>query len=218
MLLAEHAEAGSDEELDLLRRGVEAGKKALGKAAFRDFAGYFWGFLETRPYMRARFGLAQALWSRGYRDEAIVHLRGMLNLNPNDNQGARYVLAAFLLEAGQDEALAKLLATYPEDGMAAWTWTAALAAFRRAGDDRQSRSLLAEALKSNAHVLPYLLGDRQLPKQMPPYISPGNEDEAIEYVSEFRKGWMLTPGAIDSLHEQMLDRKTARSRLRRAKA
>jgi hypothetical protein len=47
-LLAGHARRGSDEELDLWRRGVEAGKSAIGPA-FADFAGEFWGFLETRP-------------------------------------------------------------------------------------------------------------------------------------------------------------------------
>jgi hypothetical protein len=55
--------------LDLWRRGVEAGQAALGDA-FDDFVGEFWIHLKTRPYMRARFGLAVALWDRGVCDEA----------------------------------------------------------------------------------------------------------------------------------------------------
>jgi tetratricopeptide (TPR) repeat protein len=217
VLLAEHAERGSDRELDLWRRGVEAGEKALGKAAFDEYAGSFWGFLETRPYMRARFGLARALWRRSVRDEAIDHLRDMLKLNPNDNQGVRYVVAAYLVEAERDEDLAALLAEYPEDGMAAWAWTAALAAFRSTGDGEESRKLLAAALASNEHVLPYLLDERRLPQQMPPYISPGGEDEAIYYVSEFRAGWTLTPSAIDWLRAQAPTSKAPKRRSRRAK-
>src|SRR5487761_2734712 len=68
VLLAEHAEGNSEAELDLWRRGVEAGRQALDETVFEDYAGEFWGFLETRPYMRARFGLAVALMQRGDRD------------------------------------------------------------------------------------------------------------------------------------------------------
>jgi hypothetical protein len=83
--------------------------------------------------------------------------------------------------------------------MAAWTWTAALAAFRQTGDGEESRKLLAEALASNAHVPAYLLGERRLPKRLPPFISPGKADEAVHYVAEFQAGWARTPGAIDWL-------------------
>jgi tetratricopeptide (TPR) repeat protein len=199
VLLAEHAKRGSDEELDLWRRGVETGKKALGEAAFEEYAGEFWGFLETRPYMRARFGLARALWARGVRGEAIDHLRDILRLNPNDNQGARYVLAALLVEAERDKDLAMLLKAYPDDGAGAWSWTAALAAFRRAGDGKENRTLLAQALADNGHVPAYLLGEKPLPQSLPPYIRRGGEDEAIHYAVDFRAGWMSTPGAIDWL-------------------
>lgn len=217
VLLAEHAEQGSDKELNLWRRGVEAGETAVGEAGFKEYAGSFWGFLETRPYMRARAGLARALWRRGDRDQAIDHLRDMLRLNPGDNQGLRYVLAAHLSEAGRDEDLAVLLAEYPDDGMAAWTWIRALAAFRRIGDSQESRKRRADALASNRHILPYLLGERRLPKQMPPFISPGGEDEAIYYVSEFGAGWALTPGAIDWLRVRAPAPKAAKRRARRSR-
>jgi hypothetical protein len=54
------------QEFELYRKGVEAGERALGKVAFKRDVGRFWGILETRPYMRARSGLAQKLvgpWS-----------------------------------------------------------------------------------------------------------------------------------------------------------
>lgn len=212
VLLAEHAKRGSDKELDLWRRGVETGKKALGEAAFEEYAGEFWGFLETRPYMRARFGLARTLWARGVRGEAIDHLRDLLRLNPNDNQGARYVLAALLIETERDKDLAVLLKAYPDDGAGAWSWTAALAAFRRAGDGKESRTLLARALADNEHVPSYLLGERPLPKLLPPYISPGGEDEAMYYAEDFRAGWVNTPGAIDWLHTHAPSPKTVKRR------
>src|SRR5712691_4544408 len=109
VILAGHAVRGSDAELELWRQGLAAGEAALGKSGFEDYAGHFWGFLETRPYMRTRLGLAMALWRRGAREEAADHLRDMLRLNPNDNQGIRYLLASYLVEFGRDAELAALL-------------------------------------------------------------------------------------------------------------
>jgi hypothetical protein len=86
VILAHHAARGSQNEFEFWRRGVEAGQAALGDA-FEDYVGAFWGVLETRPYMRARLGLALALWARGACEHAISHAREMLRLNANDNQG-----------------------------------------------------------------------------------------------------------------------------------
>src|SRR3546814_10479040 len=92
VLLAEE-EAGSQQDaLALYRQGVEAGERALGDE-FEGLSGHFWGFLQTRPYMRARAGLAITLWRLGDQQAAIAHYRAMLILNPNDNQGIRYLLA-----------------------------------------------------------------------------------------------------------------------------
>src|SRR3954447_17018438 len=129
------AEAARDpqEARALYEQGVRAGERALGPAAFREEVGHFWGILETRPYMRARQGLAAVLWALGERQAAIGHLQEMLRLNPGDNQGLRYTLAAWLLTTGDDATLEHVLAQYPEEGGASWAYTRALAAFRRHG-------------------------------------------------------------------------------------
>src|ERR1700719_2700206 len=60
------AEAATTAEVrDLYARGLEAGELALGPKGFKEYDGHFWGFLETRPYMRARGGLALALLKLG---------------------------------------------------------------------------------------------------------------------------------------------------------
>ena len=90
VLLAEEEAKSAQEAQEFFRKGVEAGERALGPAGFKRYAGHFWGFLETRPYMRARAGLAATLNALGEVDAAIGHFRELLRLNPNDNQGIRY--------------------------------------------------------------------------------------------------------------------------------
>jgi tetratricopeptide (TPR) repeat protein len=215
VLLAEHARTRK-EALELYQQGVAAGERALGPQCFRDDAGHFWGLLETRPYMRAREGLANALWTAGRRDEAVTHLQDMLRLNPNDNQGVRYTLAGFLLALDRDEDLQRLLEQYPEEGSALWAYTRALLGFRQKGDTAETRRLLQRAVKSNKHVVPYLLGDKFPPAEQPPYYSPGDENEALVYIGSFLSGWKATPGAVDWLREVAKPAKKKRTRGPRA--
>lgn len=193
LILAQEA-ATLEEALVLFRQAVEAGAKALGEESFEQDAGHFWGLIETRPYMRARHELALALWQTGETQEALAHYQELLRLNPNDNQGIRYLLADALLELGRDEDVARLVKQYEEDGSASWAWSTALLSFRRNGDCAASRKALAEAIENNPHVAPYLIGQKALP-DLPDYYSPGEEDEAICYMFGARAAWNGTKDA-----------------------
>jgi hypothetical protein len=195
VLLAENA-ADRKEALGFYEQGVAAGERALGPQAFQESVGHFWGFLETRPYMRARAGLANHLWMMGRRDEAVAHLRDMLRLNPGDNQGNRYVLAGWLAVLDRNDELAALLDQYDEDS-AMWLWTRALVAFRHEGDTPASGKALKAAIKANKHVVNYVAGHKMPPAEGPGSYSPGQESEALVYVQEALPAWKETPGAAD---------------------
>jgi tetratricopeptide (TPR) repeat protein len=198
-----------DQTFELYRKGVEAGERALGKRAFTEDAGYFWGILETRPYMRARAGLAQCLWKSNRREEAVEHYRALLHLNPNDNQGIRYILVSCLLELNRDDEVAKLLEKYPDDAAATWPWTAALLAFRKQGDNADSRAKLAAALETNSHVPAFLLGKKKLPRTLPGLVGFGDESEAVYYAAENQEVWQATPGALAWLADRINAKKPA---------
>lgn len=197
VILAEETARNAEEARDLYEQGVKAGERAIGTRGFKEMEGHFWGFIETRPYMRAREGLADALWELGERAEAVEHYREMLRLNPNDNQGIRYILATCLLTMGDDAALSKLLKKYERDPTAAWLYTRALWLFRREGAGRKADAALAKAFAQNPFVPLYLSGFKKLPKRLPAYIGFGDEDEAVAYVYENVEPWAETPGAIE---------------------
>jgi tetratricopeptide (TPR) repeat protein len=172
----------------------------LGSATFKEEVGHFWGILETRPYMRALAGLAQCLWTAGKQKEAVGHYKELLRLNPNDNQGVRYLLAPCLLQLGLDKELARLLEEYDEDS-AEWRYLGALALYRREGDTPLARKRLKQALKCNRHVPDFLLGRRELPWHDPGGYSPGDEHEAACCVNELEHVWQATPGAPEWLEQ-----------------
>lgn len=198
VLLAEEKAQSVEEALSLYAAGVEAGERALGEEVFQKEVGHFWGMIETRPYMRAREGLAQCLWELGKHKEAMEHYRDILRLNPNDNQGIRYVLASCLLKLGEINALQELLEQYDEP-TADWLYTGALVAFLQQGDSSEARQRLLQALEHNRHVVLYLLGEKRLPRQLPERVGFGDESEAVVYAAEFGPGWVKAKGAISWL-------------------
>ncbi len=201
VLLAERAATSLEEEKKLYELGVKAGEMALGPDGFREYAGHFWGFLETRPYMRARAGLAQALWAEGHHTEAVRHYREMLNLNPGDNQGLRYLLAACLLRLQDDAGLERLLEQQKDDGSAYMVYTRALMAFRKTGASKRAKKLAEEAWQSNVHIPAALCGAKKVADPGTGYYTMGGEDEAAYYLDEYGFAWRDTPGAIAWLVE-----------------
>ncbi len=196
VLLAQETARNAKEAAELYVKGVAAGERALGKQAFEENAGHFWGLLKTRPYMRARLGLALELWELGKREDAIDHAWEMLRLNPNDNQGVRYLLLSWLLEIDDDSGAKGLLDRYPDDIAGQWAYGRALHAFRTEADTSRARKLRVEAKKRNPHAPAYLLGRKRLPKQSPDRIGIGDESEAIAIAEEQGTAWRKTPGAL----------------------
>jgi len=194
-LLAEEKAQSVEEARAYFEKGVEAGERALGDTAFEEDVGHFWGLLETRPYMRARAGLAQCLWILGEQEAAIGHYEDMLRLNPSDNQGIRHILLEYLLKRDDREAAGRLLELYEEDASAEWLYGRALWLFRAEGESEKADRALVEALDQNPHVPTYLLGKRKVPKRQPEYIGWGDASEAQAYAAGAIHLWRETEGA-----------------------
>jgi tetratricopeptide (TPR) repeat protein len=194
VILGEHA-TDLERARELYAEGVSAGERALGPQLFAHEARHFWGLVETRPYMRARFGLAQVLERLGRRDEAMDHYRELLRLNANDNQGVRDLLLPVLLISGRDDEAAALLDRYAEDAVAVWRYGHALVTFRREGDSAAARDRLREALRANRRVARYLAGAAALPDQDPETYAFGSEEEAVIAARTLAEAWSATPGA-----------------------
>ncbi|KAL9004492.1 MAG: hypothetical protein Q9188_002694 [Gyalolechia gomerana] len=73
---------------------------------FDTHVGHFWSVLSTRDYMRARYGLVDALLKINTFDAvraAAYHVRDMFRLCRSDNMGMRDLLPALYLRLGRDQ-------------------------------------------------------------------------------------------------------------------
>lgn len=200
VLLADDTAKTPQEALKLYEQAVEAGKRAIGED-FEEMKGNFWGLIETRPYMRARLALAHVLFMLGEIEKAIEHLEALIELNPDDNQGIRYILLSVLVSRNDHKRTETLLKQYKNDGSASWKYSAALHEFRKNGRSKRAAKLLSDAISYNPHVPLFLLNRKKLPRANSPYYSPGDESEAIEYLSHGLTAWIQTEGAIDWVRE-----------------
>jgi tetratricopeptide (TPR) repeat protein len=88
------------EKISLLREGSRIGDELFEKevlAAPNDNFP-FWGFLETRPYMRALHSLSLALVADPRDDtleEAVAIWRKLFAICPNDNLGVRFLISEY---------------------------------------------------------------------------------------------------------------------------
>ena len=189
--------------IEFLQKLVELAKTRLGPKAFKELAGAFWGFHETRPYMRARQQLAEHLRVVGRLEESIAEYEGMLELNPGDNQGVRYSLLPCLLILRRLEAARKLFEKYPEEAEfnALFAWGRVLERFL-SDDLSGAETALAAARKQNPQMQAYVKGHRQPPKTLPEAYAPGSKEEAICFADLLRGAWEKYPAALKWLEAQ----------------
>jgi hypothetical protein len=97
-----------------------------GATIFEDQAGHFWGILETRDYMRARYGVVESVLKINTLpavQTAFDHIMDMLRLCRSDNMGVRYQAPALFLRLGKDQEcydFIKWWATSDPDGTYDW--------------------------------------------------------------------------------------------------
>ena len=199
LLLAERASTPS-EARPFYEQAVAAGERALGPDAFKDPGRAFWGDISTRPYMRARAGLAEFLVGQGDLESAAAHFRALLQLNPGDNQGLRYRLLTTLLLAGRNVDAEALLKEYGEASPHC-SYAAVLLALR-AQNHRAARRLLQAALKSNRRVPAYLTGQKDLPVELPSHYAIGSNEEALLCAHDLLEPWSATRGAVEWLRAE----------------
>ncbi len=190
------------DEIELLRKIVALAERRLGRQAFEGFAGHFWGYFETRPYMRARLQLAEALHKSERFEEEIQELEGMLKLNPNDNQGLRYGLLACDLALKRLDRAAELFEKYDECRFnTVFAWGRVLERFLN-GDLSGAQNALIQAREQNPHAELYISGHKRLPKRLPGVYAPSSSEEADCFAESLCLAWKGYPEALSWLSTQ----------------
>ncbi|MEK3968364.1 SEC-C metal-binding domain-containing protein [Paenibacillus sp. FSL H7-0323] len=201
LILAEEAENEADARA-YLKAGMEAGARELGEAFFTENKGHFWGLYETRSYIRICKSYADSCWFSGNAEEAQKTLEHILELNPEDNTGARYLLTATYLYTNKLKKTEKVLEKFGKDAAATVAYDRMVLEYKKNGITSQLKMLYRVAKNVNKHVPDYLLGIKRLPHNLPDFVGVGDANEAIEYVIVHSRLWTSLPDLVKWMLKQ----------------
>lgn len=181
--------------IERLKEAVAVGRKALGGELDAGHGGALWEVFEARPYLRARFRLADALRVADRCGEAVEHLEGLMELNPEDHQRAREPLLACYLSQGRLDDARTLLAEFHDDDSAVFRWGRLLERLV-SEDPAGALAALERARAQNPHAERFLTFRRQPPETKPDTYTPGSREEAVHCLYMMGFAWAAHPEAV----------------------
>jgi hypothetical protein len=201
VFLAENQET-PDKAVTMFDKGIAIGRKLFGGDFLEKNRGHFWGIHETRPFMQCLYQKAFFCLMMKKTDEGINILKEMIELNPNDNQGARYLLFSALAGSPTPdvEYFKSLDKLYADDDSTQVLYPRALFAYKTEGNSAGARKKVIKAYKANPFVIDILLDEDFQPAMSGGY-TPGSEEEAEDYLLYGFLTWFSNMDAL----EWMLD-------------
>jgi len=198
--LAEHSKKVED-AFQIYKKAVDFGKEQLGANYFIENTGHFWLMIDSRPFMTAKLGYADCLGAMGRINESIKEYQEMLVLNPGDNQGIRYILGSKLLQSKRYTEYLALHQQFDDENSAGWLYNYALCLFITGGASPKANKALQNAYKCNKHVLKIFTGKEKAKDAMPGYYSPGDVNEATDYLMGNFNLWNSYPQSFSWLFQ-----------------
>lgn len=156
-----------------------------------------WGLPQNRPGLRLLYRQYLYHEEEGDSQEAQACMERLLQLNPEDNHGARAELMNLYLRAGENDAALALAGRYPDDRLFPELAYGKVLALYRLGERERAAAALAEARLRLPEIPRYLIPKRTKQPQLNPLgLSPGGEDQAWHYRGSMRDVWEAEPGAL----------------------
>lgn len=202
LLMLSRLSTDISEAIELARSAMKFAQEELGEDFITQNKGYFWGMVETRPYMLAKDVYAKLVYTSGRISAACTQYEQLLELNPNDNQGIRYSLLRCYLELERFDQAEQLLQSYEDDASTEFRYGKLVLEYLKNGEDSNLSFLYKLARKQNQHVPTYLLGKKSLPSTQPEYMTPGDQNDAVQYVSSHKGLWIKLYGLVEWMRKQ----------------
>jgi tetratricopeptide (TPR) repeat protein len=189
MLLAGEDESWLADFMAPLSARCEALLRVVLAANQAELHTLLWGHLNNRPALRALQNRAWLLVEQGAGlNQATSLLEWLLQLNPGDNQGARFMLARLYLGQGESQKLLELIERSQDDGAEMMYHRAlALVLLQR---EKEAENTLQAAAMAWPEVLKFLLADKVRKPKIDEFgVTPGGKDEAWLYRDSFLPFW-----------------------------
>jgi len=173
-------------------------------------AAKWWTDLETRPYLRAIYGRAMTLWHQQRYSGAAETLADLLEINPLDHQGARFLVPMVHMLGDEFDAAQAAFDAYEKNYPGDYAepsfffgWALLHAYF---GRDAESLARYHAAILRNIYIAPLLLDAPAPPEQA--IWQPSDRAEigyAREFIESYAVLWDRVPAGFRLLREALAD-------------
>lgn len=165
----------------------------------------WWSDPATRPLLRARYGKAMTLWQTGDHHGAAEEFLHILERNPADHQGVRFLIPMVWMLAERLDAAGAYFSnygkTYPDDfpepaflfGKALWHYLE--------GDEAGAKKTYRRAMLKNFYIAPLLVDAPAPPSNL---WHPGDRAErpyAEEFIDAYAVLWDRDSGSLRLVRE-----------------
>lgn len=165
----------------------------------------WWEDIETRPYLRAHYGRAMTLWHQGHHGDAAMDFEVLLEMNPTDHQGARFLVPLVWLLADRLDAATEYFEYYetryvkdfPEPAFL-FGWAFSLHCL---GKETEAKVKYREGILKNLYIAPLLLESPEPPTNL---WHPNDRAEpayASEFIESYAVLWDRDPAALRLVRE-----------------
>jgi tetratricopeptide (TPR) repeat protein len=168
----------------------------------------WWADMETRPYLRAIYGRAMTLWHQQRYAGAVETLADLLEINPLDHQGARFLVPMVHMLADDFDAAQEFYTVYEEkypndysEPSFLFGWGLMRAYF---GCDAESVTRYRTAILKNIYIASLLLDVPAPPEQA--IWQPSDRAEvsyAREFIESYAVLWDRVPAGFRLLREAL---------------
>jgi len=179
--------------------------KILSQPLCKPSAEGWWVDKSTRPQLRARYLKSMVAWHRGNYTEAASHLESLLELNPTDHQGVRFLLPMLYILDGRLDDAASFFKHYEKnyvgdfcDPAFFFGWGYLLYA---TGNEGSAREKYIRGMLKNIYIAPMLL---DIPEPPAPDWHPTERAEpsyAAEFIDSFGPIWERDSGSLRFVRE-----------------
>ena len=200
-LFASNDDGNGESTIEDYQNYIDDFKKNAGREFFLENEGRFWTIPKTRTFMGCLFEQTLLFWKSGEKDKAVDQLGYMLKLNPQDDQGARYVLLSYLLELNRLDDAQSLMMKYGDDCSTFWSFSELLLDIKKQEERGIIELEYGMCVECNKYVVSYLIGEKDIPNEDVGSYDAGDENEAIFYAQSSGNAWLNDENALKTLME-----------------
>lgn len=189
----------------LINKAHTIALEAIPKDFDEKNAQIMWGFLDNRPFLRTFQAIGTEMMKEKDYEKASKKFEFGINVNPDDNQGMRYLLLECFFHLHDPVKALELIKKYKDDWSIDFEYGSVLANYQSGKLQKAEKSLRSAVSEFPFGAKEILKKRHKEPKNDGFGVVHGSEYEAYDYWMRTSQFWTETDGLVDFVRSKTSD-------------